>query len=416
MNDIESALLSCALVSETCAVEMVSAVSSDWFADATHRKIYEIVREFVSAGRPVDVWSVSGANQHVSNRCQQIADMGVNPSSFAEYVAGVRRAWLGRTLGHLGEHLSAAARTGGDIDAVLADVSSRVLELGADRPGDTMVDAIRAAELGWERASAPRDNDNRSSTGFPDLDVMIGGFQPGRLYLVGARPGQGKSGLLFGWAADIAAAGKTVVSYSLEMPVSEVMLRLACRRSGVSLHKANANRSNLDDLGRLKAAFDALGKTPLWIDDLSSSTMADITAQSRRRLAGQRAPRGAIIVDYLQLMGVDSRDETRDQQIGSMTRGLKGLAKTLNVPVIVASQLNREVEKRDVKKPQLADLRESGSIEQDADVVMMLYRPEYYQAGSSPGQAELIVAKNRSGPTGTINLRFDSQTVSFSAK
>jgi replicative DNA helicase len=412
VKHLEEKILAAALGDAECREDLIAGAKVDWFGDPTNAKIYQVIGEMVGHGRTPDATSVAVYCPLVADKCAELAGMSYGRHAMSEYLDGLRKTYLVRRITQIAGDIPHRTFLTKDADQLISEITDEITALGNDRPGSSLLDSRQAAQLGWVRASQRPDPQSRISTGFAELDKTIGGFQPGRLYLVGARPGQGKSGLLFGWGCDIARSGKTVAGYSLEMPTSEVMLRLACRYSGIGFHKTDGGALNLDEMGRLKQAFDHLGGNPMWLDDMPGAPVHSIISSSRAVFRKSGFPKGAIIVDYLQLMGVSQAD-TRDQQIGAITRALKGAAKTLGVPVIVASQLNREVERRDDKRPQLSDLRESGSIEQDADCVMFLYRDEYYKPGNNPGVAEIIVAKNRSGPCGTIKVKFDPSTISF---
>src|SRR6185312_11127335 len=235
-----------------------------------------------------------------------------------------------------------------------------------------------------------------------DLDDITGGFQAGQLVVLAARPSMGKTALALNICEHAATLGKTPVLFvSLEMGHMEIAERLLCARSRVDGYKLRTGMSlGSREIGQLTKAWNELIKdAQIFIDDTPARNMLQITASARRlRLRNQI---GLIVVDYIQLVDSEDSRDSRQEQIAKISRRLKTLARELGVPVIALSQLNRAVESREDRRPRMADLRESGAIEQDADIVLLLHRPEYYDANDQPGIAELIVAKNRNGATGT---------------
>jgi replicative DNA helicase len=242
-------------------------------------------------------------------------------------------------------------------------------------------------------------------TGLPDLDAVLGGFKPGQLIVVGARPGMGKTVVALDFVRHAAEAAhhEAIPSMicTLEMTRQEILGRLVAATCGVSLTAITARRLDVADKGRIQARMDRLRRIPLLVEDTPGMTIGAVRSLARR--AAQRHHIGLLAVDYLQLMTASSRGERRDQDVAEISRGLKLLALELHIPVIACSQLNRSADMRADKRPQLSDLRESGSIEQDADVVILLHREDYYDKKSPrSGEIDLIIAKNRSGPEGIV--------------
>ncbi|MGZ4358714.1 MAG: replicative DNA helicase, partial [Gaiellaceae bacterium] len=243
--------------------------------------------------------------------------------------------------------------------------------------------------------------------GFRDLDKITSGFQPGNLIIVAARPSMGKSAFALCTAANLAVRNETPVAlFTLEMSKAEVTQRFMCSEAKVESQKLRSGKLAPDDWPRLTAACDRLARAPIYVDDTGSITMMEIRSKARR-LKAKQPDLGLIIVDYLQLMTSGASAENRVQEVSQISRNLKVLARDLEVPILALSQLSRAVEQRHDKRPILSDLRESGSIEQDADIVMFIYRDEYYNEESDQqGLAEIIVAKHRNGPTDTVKLSF----------
>jgi len=251
-------------------------------------------------------------------------------------------------------------------------------------------------------------------SGFRDLDRLTSGFQPGNLIIVAARPSMGKSGLGLCMAANLAVRAEVPVAlFTLEMSKAEVTQRLMCSEAKVESQRLRTGKLGADDWPRLTAACDRLAKAPIYVDDQGSITMMEIRSKARR-LKSREPSLGLIIVDYLQLMTSGSTVENRVQEVSQISRSLKILARDLDVPILAMSQLSRAVEQRHDKRPILSDLRESGSIEQDADLVMFIYRDEYYNEESDQqGIAEVHLAKHRNGPTDTVKLSFLKRYAKF---
>jgi replicative DNA helicase len=266
------------------------------------------------------------------------------------------------------------------------------------------MEAIRKRQEGEVEAG-------RLFTGFEDLDDLIGGFGPGQMIVLAARPAVGKSALALNIAANVMKSGNGVLFISLEMSHPELTQRLLSSEAsvnGADILSGNLDRDDMRNLSR--CAESVSGKKLLYLDNKFS--IADITAKAR--LAYRKHGVRFVVADYLQLVDAESkRGMLREQAVASVSRELKRLAMELKIPVLVLSQLNREVEKRDDKRPKLSDLRESGAIEQDANVVLFLHRPDVYDPEDRPGEAELIVAKNRTGPTETVSLRWRKQFCRF---
>jgi replicative DNA helicase len=251
-------------------------------------------------------------------------------------------------------------------------------------------------------------------TGFRELDKLTSGFQPGNLIIVAARPSMGKSALALGMAANVAVRHeKPVALFTLEMSKSEVTQRLMCSEAKVESQRLRTGKLAPDDWPRLTAACDKLAKAPIYVDDTGSINMMEIRSKARR-LKSRHNDLGLIVVDYLQLMTSGGNAENRVQEVSQISRSLKILARDLDVPIIALSQLSRAVEQRTDKRPILSDLRESGSIEQDADLVAFIYRDEYYNEESEhQGLAEVILAKHRNGPTDSLKLSFLKRYAKF---
>jgi replicative DNA helicase len=252
-------------------------------------------------------------------------------------------------------------------------------------------------------------------SGFKDLDEKTGGFQPGNLIILAARPSMGKSALVANIAENAVLAGRAVALFSLEMSESELAQRFVASQARIKGEDLRRGKVAESRWPKILEACQRLAEAPLFVDDSSDTGVLEVRAKSRRLHAQVEGGLGLVIIDYLQLMRHEGRVESRVEQVGQISRGLKGLARELNVPVIALSQLSRGVEQRGgEKKPILSDLRESGQIEQDADLVMFIYREEYYEKDSErPGEADIIIAKHRNGPVGDVILTFQKEYPKF---
>jgi replicative DNA helicase len=252
-------------------------------------------------------------------------------------------------------------------------------------------------------------------SGFKDLDEITGGFQAGNLIIIAARPAMGKSALVCNMAENAAVQyGKPVALFSLEMAEAELAQRFVASQARIKGDELRKGRVSEKRWPKILEASQRLAASPLWVDDSSDVGMLEIRAKARRLHSQTPDGLGLIIIDYLQLMRTDSRYDNRVTAVGELSRGLKILARELGVPVIALSQLSRAVESRSPKKPQLSDLRESGNLEQDADLVMFIYREDYYEPDSErPGEADLIIAKHRNGATDDVRLTFQKEYPKF---
>ncbi len=322
----------------------------------------------------------------------------------------------------------------------LVRVGQEITRLGIDRPGETvdLVDRAEQAVFNLAQQRVTGDFTHIQSllkegfdrimhlyeagadltgvpSGFRDLDRLTSGFQPGNLIILAARPSMGKSALALCVAANLGVRHETPVAlFTLEMSKSEVTQRLMCSEAKVDSQKLREGKLRQDDWPMLTAACDKLMKAPIYVDDSGSITMMELRSKARR-LKSREPALGLIVVDYLQLMSTGSNVENRVQEVSQISRSLKILARDLEVPILALSQLSRGVEQRQEKRPVLSDLRESGSLEQDADLVFFVYRDEYYngEESDSQGVAEVILAKHRNGATDTVKLSFLKRYAKF---
>jgi replicative DNA helicase len=347
------------------------------------------------------------------NALAQSVPSAANVRRYAEIVR--ERSILRRLIAASDEIATAAFNPQGrPVSQILDDAEGKIFRIGEEgartKQGFQSMDKLVAAlldrvnelhEQGAEEVTGVR-------TGFIDLDRMTAGLQPGDLVVLAARPSMGKTAFALNIGEHVAVQeGLPVVVFSMEMGASQLALRLVGSLGRIDQQHLRTGALKDDEWARLADAVDRIQHAAVFIDETPGLTPAELRARARRQ-ARQCGKLGLIIVDYLQLMsGSSSNEENRATVLGEISRGLKGLAKELQCPVIALSQLNRSVETRTDKRPMMSDLRESGAIEQDADVIMFIYRDDYYNKDSKePGVAEIIIGKQRNGPTGTVRLTF----------
>ena len=399
-----------------------------------HRLVFESMLELFTAGEPIDVLTVT---EHLRSR-GRLDDAGGaaeidavtaavpavgNLRQYAQIVKD--RALMRRVLAATYDIQALVHAPDAPPREIVERAERAMLEVAHDdRQNDfrKVGDVLHVEIDKWQRLSAEGVSLTGTPSGFADLDSITGGFQPGNLIVIAARPSMGKSALVTNIAENVALARdrpRPVALFSLEMSEAELAQRFIASQAAIKGDDLRKGRLR-DELKwkrvlRVATDYDA---APLFVDDSSDIGILDVRAKARRLHQQARAEHGGlglIVVDYLQLMRADSRYDSRVQQVGEMSRGLKILARELDVPVIALSQLSRGVESRTDKRPMLSDLRESGQIEQDADLVMFIYRDEYYfpETTDRPGEAELIIAKHRNGGLGDVPLTFQNEYPRF---
>lgn len=433
--DAEAAILSACMTRGAEGVdEAVPHVSTEDFYSERHRLIFEACVDLARRGQPVDLVQVMTWLKE-RDRLNQIggspylgaiADAApvVTTKHMLAYATTVRnRARLRRLAVKLAiAHARCfAPMPDADTEEFFAGIERDVGEICASRhAGDLVPVGPIAAEVMKKFEEHERAGGGIAgiATGFDRFDKQTGGLHDGDLTIIAARPGLGKTSLVMGVCDNVTERGYAGVVFSLEMPKDQLVARLLCTRGRVDLSKARLGNFHANDWRKLTQAGSEIFPRHMYIDDQGGQTLEMIRAKLRRMVAklsrlGKKL--GVVIIDYLQLMGTrPSRNETRAQLIGEITRGLKQLAKELSVPILLLCQLNRDVEKRDEKRPLMSDLRDSGEIEQDADNVIFVYRDDYYfKDTEEPNVAELIISKQRNGPIGIVKLRFDKQWTRF---
>jgi replicative DNA helicase len=411
----ESVLGSMMLSAEAIAAVVEILKASDFYRPA-HQRIYDAILAVYARGEPVD--AITCVEE--LKRRQGLDDVGgalyvytlvesvPAPASATYYAKIVADGALLRRLIKAASQIMTTAYANPEDPRRAADQAEGLIYSVARADDQDQVVPLR--DLVDESMAALEHIQQRESrfagipTGFEDVDELLSGLQPGNLIILAARPGVGKSSLVTNIARNVAIKGHPVAMFSLEMSRFEIGMRLLCGEAKVPWDRVRSGRVATEDWTRIVEAAEDLHEAPLFIVDSGNVTIVDIRAKARR-MKTSRTGLGLIIVDYLQLMSGHQRTESRQQEVAEISRSLKLLAKELEVPVLAVSQLNRNPETRADKRPQLSDLRESGSLEQDSDIVMFIHRDDSDDPATK-GKADLIVAKHRNGPTATIPLTF----------
>jgi replicative DNA helicase len=422
----EESLLGAMMLSAGAIAEAAGLVNASDFYKPAHGHVYDAVHTLYASGQPVD--SVTVADE--LRRANLLEAIG-GPAVLAQIMASTpatsnaRRyativeeyALLRRLIGVAGEIAELGYSVPEDVTKALDRAESLVYEVNEKRVTDTTKKLSQMLSENLDRLEVLMEKGEAitgTPTGYIDLDHLLSGLQPSALVVVGARPAMGKTSFALGMVAHAALeARKPALFFSLEMSNLELSQRLLCAEAKVDSTRVRNGQLQPDDWKKISSAMGRLGDAPIWIDDNPNLTIMEIRAKARR-LKSQIGDLGMIVIDYLQLMTGRSSAENRQVEVSELSRGLKILARELETPVVALSQLSRGLEMRADKRPMLADLRESGSIEQDSDVVMFIFREEIYDPKpENAGQAEIIVAKHRSGPTGVVQLAFLPQYTRF---
>jgi replicative DNA helicase len=399
-----------------------------FYADANGR-VFEAALAIADAGEPVDAVSVL-ARLRAKGRLEQIggapylaqlADATPAVANVEAHARIVRGKWRRRQMISTCQHYAAEGYGAiEDDDAWVQSVEQAVFDaaqMASEREGAEDFAALIPAVLREVRErQAAGGADPGVDTGWADLTRQMGGWESGCLYVVGGRAGMGKTSLLLGAAMNVARRGQLAGLLSAEMRNPELALRALAVESGVNLADIRTGRMDEATLLRVEVAAERMRQWPLFFVHRPGATLPEIQSVLRREIARRGTKPAVFAVDYLQILGTDPKADTREQGVAGLGRGLKLMAQRMGIPVLAGSQLNREVESRSAKskRPQLSDLRESGAIEQDADVVILLYRDEYYHRDSHErGIVEAIVAKQRQGATGTVKLQYTAETTAI---
>ncbi len=429
--EAEMSVLGGMFIDADAVVKAVELLDDSMFYREAHRRLFRAMVRMWQTGEVIDVITLSEFLKNAgdfetvggSAYLAQLLD-AVPTAANIEYHSRIVRekAILRRLIEAATGIIQSTFDQQGEVEAILDEAEQKIFQIAQtqDRKGfvwikELLWPAMEQIELLSQNASSITG----IPTGFADLDTITAGFQKGDLIIVAARPSMGKTAFTLNIAQHAAiSAQRAVAFFSLEMSKESLVQRMLTAEARVDASRVRTGRLRDDDYPRLAQAAGLLNTAPIYIDDTPAISILEMRAKARR-LKSDRDDLSMIVVDYLQLMQAGGKIESRQQEVSEISRGLKALAKELQVPVVALSQLSRAVESRPDKRPMMSDLRESGAIEQDADVIMFLYRPEYYHGpvdkdgNSLEGRAEVIVGKQRNGATGTIPLMFHKEFTRF---
>jgi len=427
--EAEQSVLGAILLDNEAINQAIEILTAEDFYRESHREIFRAMAALSERNQPVDAITLTDALRgggvlEAVGGAGYIAELAAcvpTAANAGHYARIVREKALLRSLASISTEIASGAYDSPpNVDEYLDESEHKIFEISERRVRQSfysMPELTRESIKLLERLYERKELVTGVPTGFLDLDRLTAGLQPSDLIVIAARPSMGKTAL----ALNIAAYAATecdprlgVALFSLEMSKEQLVLRMLCAEGRVDSSRARAGYLGERDFPKLAQAAARLSEAPIFIDDSSDTSPIVLKAKCRRLMRERNANLGLIIVDYLQLMRSARPGESREKEIAEISRSLKALAKELKVPVVALSQLNRQVETRPDRRPLLADLRESGAIEQDADVIAFIYRDEMYHRDSKePGVAEVIIAKQRNGPTGTAKLTYLTQFTRF---
>lgn len=422
--EAEQSVLGSMLLSREAIIEVSEILRPEDFYKESHKKLFDIIMEMFEKDIPVDLVTVVdelrkrdmlevvGGIEYLASLTSSIITTA-NVSYYAKLIK--EKATLRRLIEASSEIMELSYQED-DVETVLDIAEQKIFDIAQGRNTTTfssMKDILMDTFYKIEELYKNKGKLTGIPSGFPDLDAKTAGFQPSDFILIAARPSMGKTSFALNIAQNAALlTGLPVAIFSLEMSKEQLVTRLICSTANIDSQKLRTGNLDEEDWMKLAAAMTPLSKAPIYIDDTPGVTVMDIRAKARRLKLEKGL--GLVMIDYLQLMQGRGRAENRQQEISEISRSLKSLARELNVPVITLSQLSRAPETRSDHRPVLSDLRESGAIEQDADIVMFLYRDDYYHKDSEKKNiAEVIIAKHRNGPTGVVELLWLAQYTKF---
>ncbi len=423
--EAEQAVLGALLVSGDGVARVVDIVEPEFFYRKAHQVIYAAMLDLFDKNEPIDIVTVSqylkdeGKLENVGGR-QYITDLSLSVATTANleyYAKVVQEKALLRLLIKAGSEIVGSCYEETEADVALDKAEHMIFSLAQRRNMQQLIHIKHIVEASFQKIEERYENRETLSgvpSGFYDLDAMTAGFQSSDLVIIAARPSMGKTAFVLNIAQHVAIEQNLPVAiFSLEMSKEQLVQRMLCAEAKIDANRLRTGHMHTNDWTHLALAMGRLGEAPIWIDDSALVNALEIRAKCRR-LKSEMKGLGLVVVDYIQLMQGRKVTDNRVQEVSEISRSLKQLAREINVPVLALSQLSRAVESRQNKRPMLSDLRESGSIEQDADIVMFIYRDEYYNPESEQrGEAEIIIAKQRNGPTGTAELLFQSSITRF---
>ncbi|MFN4227021.1 MAG: replicative DNA helicase [Candidatus Ratteibacteria bacterium] len=424
--DAEKALLGCMLLDEEARIKVLENFKPEFFYNEAHQKIFSSIVKLFEKGEKCDFITLSDSLRS-ENLLDEVGGVeylshiveSVPTSAYVdEYMKIVKEKYILRTLiSNATKIITEAYNQQDEIETLLDKAESLIFEVSQnkiEKEAYPLKILVRDAIENIEKIRERKGYVTGLPTGFIDLDKMTTGLHPSDFIIIASRPSMGKTALACNIALNLNSGFEKVPTliFSLEMSKEQIVQRMLCSEAKVNILKLRQGVLSDKEITKLLLAASHLEASPIFIDDTPSLNIFELRARARRLKAKENIQ--IIIIDYLQLMKGKGKAENRQQEISEISAALKSLAKELNIPIIAVSQLSRATEQRADKKPQLADLRESGSIEQDADLVLLLYREEYYnETEENKGKAEVIIAKQRNGPTGSIFLTFLEEYTRF---
>ena len=432
--EAEENVLGAMLVNPLVVPRIAELLSAEMFYDPAHVEIYASIMELFNTSRPVDIITVS-EDLNTKDKLKKIGGRAkintlatnVVTTANAEYYAKIvaEKSSL-RDLINAGSDIVEMAYEEGSTGEVLELAERAIFSIAQKRTKSDLVHIKDIVGESYEQIDARYHNSDELSgvsTGFYDLDAMTSGLQKSDLIILAARPSVGKTTFAMNIAQNVGVlAKKPVLVFSLEMKKDQIVRRMLCSQAEIDMSRLNSGRMQNKDWVDLSEAMGVLAEAPIYIDDTPILTITDLRAKCRKA-AMKLGEIGLVVIDYLQLMEGTQKGGNADNRvnvISAISRGLKGIAREVDVPIIALSQLSRDIEKRQDKKPMLSDLRESGSIEQDADIVMFIHREDYYGRENveieNRGKAEIIIAKQRNGQVGSVELLFQANITKFKNK
>jgi replicative DNA helicase len=443
--EAEQSTLGSMLLDGVAAERVLEILIPEDFYREAHQRIYASMWDLAEQGEPVDLVTVAEdlRRKRFLDAVGGVAYLttlldSVPTAANAEYYARIveEKGILRRLIEASHEIAGLAYEPSEDVDVTVNQAENAIFKVAQRRVGKNFYPLRDLVVDSWELLSAQAEGENGVTgvdTGFRDLNYQTSGFQPSDLIIVAARPSMGKTAFCLSIAVNAARQNfddrpGAVAIFSLEMSKEQLAIRMLCSEAGVSSHRLRTGYTRDGDWERISSAMGRLSELPVYIDDSSDITVMQMRSKCRRLAAEHRL--NMVVVDYLQLISSHGRSENRNQELSVIARSLKAMAKEFNVPVVALSQLSRAVEKREDKRPILSDLRESGAIEAEADLVAFIHRPNYYNRDEGDGdiegeladrrsgevnteEAEIIIAKHRNGPVGTVNLGFQPEYARF---
>jgi replicative DNA helicase len=430
--EAEEAVLGAILVNPQVITKVVETIKPESFYKPAHRYVYDAMLQLFNTNERIDIVSVSDVLsfnsklETIGGRAfvNDLSYKTITTANIEYYAKIVQEKAIKRALINAGSEIVSFGYDVKPIDESLDNAERLIFDIASKKATSDLVHVKDLVLNTYEKIEYRYEHKDELlgiRTDFYELDTMMSGLQKSDLIILAARPSMGKTALALNMAVNVAIKEKTPVAiFSLEMSKEQLMQRMLCSEAEVDTQRLKTGNMQSKDWEKLANAMNEFSQAPIYIDDTSGCTLTDIRAKCRR-LKMEEKNLGLVVIDYLQLMEGGGREE-RMQQISAISRGLKTLARELDIPVIALSQLSRAVESRTDKHPMLSDLRESGAIEQDADIVMFIYREEYYRKNDddeensraqSKGESEIIIAKHRNGPVGTVKLLFQGSITKF---